>query len=57
MDKFLKRKLIVSQDSSTIYDTCVSASDHSSKQNHIDLKTYSTDLELQKIYHCVILMN
>ena len=48
MDKFLKRKSIVSQDSSTIYDTCVSASDHSSKQNHIGLKTYYTDLELQK---------
>ena len=48
MDKFFKRKSVVSQDSSSIYDTCVSANDHSSKQNHIGLKTYSTDLELQK---------
>ena len=48
MDKFLKRKSIVSQNSSLIKETHISASDHSSKQNHIDLKNLSIDLGLIK---------
>ena len=46
MDKFLKRKLILSHDLSPILETCTS--DHCSKQTHIDLKTLPTDPGLRK---------
>jgi hypothetical protein len=46
MNNFLKRKSIVSQDSSLIQETC--ASDHSSKQNRIDFITLFTGPGLRK---------
>ncbi|XP_028083501.1 zinc finger MYM-type protein 1-like [Camellia sinensis] len=49
MDKFLKRKLIVSQDLSPIRETYGSdLIEHSSKKSHIDLETLPTDLGLRK---------
>ena len=46
MGKFMKRESIVSQALSLIQETWVS--NHSSKQNYIDLKTLPASLGLQK---------
>ena len=58
IDKFLKIKSIMSQDSPFIEETCVSASDYFSKKNHIDLKNHLIDLGFRKKiseYHLIIL--
>ena len=48
MDNFLKKNLIVSQDSSSIQEIRVSAMDYFSKQNRIDFQNSSHEYRITK---------